>query len=332
MAGPQVSSWLLDSDPALRWRVERDLADAPADVWQATRSRVPREGYGAALLARQDPDGQWAGGAFFPAADHPARDPEAEKDHSGGGIGQPWIATTWSLTTLREWGVPASALRPGTGDLIAANSRWEYDDLPYWDGEVDVCINAMTLLNGVWLGRDMRALAGWFPEHQMADGGWNCDWVEGSVRGSFHSTLNAIRGLLGYEHLVGPDPVLRESRRRGEEYLLERHLTRRLTTGETVAGWVDHYAYPFRSAYSVLRALDHFRPAAQFDGGGPDRRLAEAVALVRAAQGADGRWVRRTTYPGQVWFDVDDPVGQPSRGLTFHALRVLRWWDDASAA
>nr|WP_240757709.1 squalene cyclase [Nakamurella flava] len=327
---PDVLGWLLESDPALRWQVERDLADAPAKVWRATRDRVPQEGFGAALLARQDPDGQWAGGAFFPAADHPARDPEAQKEHAGGGIGQPWIATTWSLTSLREWGVPASALRPGTGDLIAANSRWEYDDLPYWDGEVDVCINAMTLLNGVWLGRDMSGLGAWFPAHQMADGGWNCDWVEGSVRGSFHSTLNAIRGLLGYEQLLGPRPELRESRRRGEEYLLERHLTRRLTTGQTVADWVDHYASPFRSYYSVLRALDHFRAAALFGDPAPDPRMAEAVELVRAARSDDGRWIRRMTYPGQIWFDVDDFVGQPSRWLTFHALRVLRWWDGAS--
>ncbi len=323
--------WLLESDPALRWQVERDLADEPPPVWQATRARVPREGFGAALLARQEPDGQWAGGAFFPAPDHPARDREAAKAFAEGGMGQPFIATTWSLTTLREWGVPASALLPGTGDLLAANSRWEYDDLPYWDGEVDVCINAMTLLNGVWLGRDMSALAAWFPAHQMADGGWNCDWVEGSTRSSFHSTLNGIRGLLGYEQLTGPDAGLRESRHRGEKYLLERTLTRRLTTGETVADFVDHYAFPFRAYYSVLRALDHVRAAARSDGVEPDPRLAEAVALVRAAGGADGRWVRRMTSPGQVWFDVDDPVGQPSRWLTFFALRVLRWWDGSSA-
>ena len=325
-----VHGWLLDSDPALRWQVERDLAGAPTEVWRATRARVPHEGFGAALLARQDPDGQWAGGAFFPAADHPAVDPDAPTQFDS--IGQPWIATTWSLTTLREWGVPASALRPGTGDLIATNSRWEYENLPYWGGETDVCINAMTLLNGVWLGRDMSVLAGWFPAHQMADGGWNCEWVEGSQRSSFHSTLNGIRGLLGYEQLTGPDAALRDSRRRGEEYLLARTLTRRLTTGETVADWVDHYAFPFRAYYSVLRALDHFRHAALFDGVTPDPRLAEAVELVRAAGGADGRWIRRMTYPGQVWFDVDDPVGQPSRWLTFDALRVLRWWDGASAS
>ncbi len=66
------------------------------------------------------------------------------------GAGQPWTATTWALNTLGEWGLHAAALA-GTADLLAANSRWEYDDLPYWGGEVDCCISAFTLANGAWL-------------------------------------------------------------------------------------------------------------------------------------------------------------------------------------
>src|SRR5215211_4994819 len=63
---PALLTWLLDSDPALRWQVERDLVGAPPEVWQATRARIATEGFGARLLALQDPDGQWAGGAFSP--------------------------------------------------------------------------------------------------------------------------------------------------------------------------------------------------------------------------------------------------------------------------
>src|SRR6478609_9213275 len=206
-------AWLLDSDPALRWQVQRDLAGEPPELWEETRARVADEGFGAQLLSLQDADGQWAGGAFFPAGffDSPERDLP----------GQPWVATTWSLKDLREWGVDAARLA-GTAEKLAANSRWEYDDLPYWDGEVDVCINAMTLANGAWLGADVSALAAWFHEHQLADGGWNCEWVEGSTRSSFHSTINALRGILAYEEIAGSTPELRAARKRGEEYLLER--------------------------------------------------------------------------------------------------------------
>ena len=159
--------WLLDSDPALRWQVERDLSGAPQEAWGATRARIATEGFGARLLALQDPDGQWAGGSYFPR-DFDLHGPEAAED-----AGQPWTATTWTLNTLRDWGLDAAALA-GTTDMLAANSRWEYNDLPYWGGEVDCCINAYTLANGAWLGADVSGIAQWFLDQRMADGGWNC--------------------------------------------------------------------------------------------------------------------------------------------------------------
>ncbi len=318
---PQILAWLLDSDPSLRWQVERDLAGAPPEEWERTRQRVATEGHGAALLAQQGDDGQWEGGAYFPAGFFGS--PESEMP------GQPWTATTWTLKDLREWGVDASVL-DGTARKLAENSRWEYDDLPYWGGEVDVCINSFTLGTGAWLGADVSALARWFPEHQLADGGWNCEAEEGdSVRGSFHSTLNALRGMLAYERFTG-DTGLRRSRRRGEEYLLERRLGYRLSTGRLVGGFVTEFVYPNRHRYSALAALNHFRDASLLDGARPDPRLADAIAMVRDARGPDGTWRQGAALEGRRWFDVDAPEGQPSRWLTFLALRVLDWWDSAA--
>jgi hypothetical protein len=319
---PDLLTWLLDSDPALRWQVERDLAGAPPEVWEATRARVATEGFGAQLLALQDSDGQWAGGAYFPA-DFDVEGPEAAHD-----AGQPYTATTWSLNTLREWGLDPAALA-GTAELLAVNSRWEYNNLPYWGGEVECCINAFTLANGAWLGADVAGLARWFLEHQLDDGGWNCEWVEGSVRSSFHSTINSLKGLLYYESTTGGAGDLRAARHRGEEYLLERRLLYRKTTGELVAPWAPRFAYPFRWFYSALNAADYFRTAAAHDGGTPDPRLADAVELVRSARQPDGTWVQERRHPGRVWFDTDVPAGEPSKWLTFHATRVLNWWDAA---
>lgn len=314
--------WLLDSDPALRWQVERDLAGAPPAVWQSTRARVATEGFGARLLALQDPDGQWAGGAYFPRGFDFAG-PEAAE-----GAGQPWTATTWTLTTLREWGLDALALT-GTADLLAANSRWEYDDLPYWEGEVDCCINAYTLANGAWLGADVSGLARWFVEHRQADGGWNCAWVEGSTRSSFHSTLNTLKGLLAYEELTGGSDELRAARHAGEEYLLERRLLYRASTGELVGPWATQFAYPFRWLYSALRAADHARSSALHDGTAPDPRLSDAIEVVRAARQPDGTWLQEARHPGRAWFEVDVPPGEPSRWLTLYGARLLAWWDGA---
>ncbi len=305
-----VIAWLLDSDPTLRWQVERDLVGAPEEVWQATRARIAVEGAGAALLSHQDADGQWAGGAYFPA--------DATPDEPG----QPWTATTWTLTTLREWGLDAAALGD-TAARLAAHARWEYDELPYWGGEVDVCINAMTLTNGAWLGVDVTALADWFVEHQLPDGGWNCDWVEGSTVSSFHSTINAVRGLLEYEERVGRDDRLRVVRRRGEEYLLRRGLRYRLSTGEQVGDWATRLSYPLRWTFTALKAVDYFTRAARFDGTGLDPRVEPTLELLRSARRPDGTWLQGTVLPGRVWFDLDVPEGEPSKWVTFLALRAL---------
>ncbi|MFS0910928.1 squalene cyclase [Microbacterium sp. 179-I 3D2 NHS] len=315
-----LRDWLLDSDPSLQWQVERDLLGAPPEVWQATRARVATEGIGAAILAAQDDDGQWAGGAYFPAGYFGSAEAEAP--------GQPWVATTWALKDLRDAGLDAAALS-GTAEKLARNSRWEYDDLPYWGGEVDVCINAFTLATGAWLGVDMSDLAQWFIDHRLADGGWNCEAEEGdSTRSSFHSTLNALRGMLAYEQLTG-DASVRDARHGGEEYLLRRRLMFRESTGEPVADFVTHFTYPPRHQYSALTALDHFRDASLAEGTRPDPRLADAVEVVRAARRPDGTWLQGERLHGRTWVTVDAPAGEPSRWLTLIGTRVLEWWDAA---
>jgi hypothetical protein len=312
--------WMLDSDAALKWQVERDILGLPESEWQKTRARTVTEGFAAKLLALQDEDGQWAGGAYFPTREDARALPYIE-----GEKGQPYIATTWTLNSLREWGVDASALGD-TADRLDAGCKWEYDDLPYWGGEVDCCINAFTVSNGAWLGRDMSANVQWFLEHQLEDGGWNCEWIEGDLRSSFHSTLNSLAGLLDYEVRTGKNEKVADARKRAEEYLLQRRLMFRLSTGEPVGPWLNDLAYPLRWNYTIIRALNYFRDSAAFSGTQPDPRIAEAAEALAAMANENGRWVTNDRIPGQVWFDVDSPVGEQSKWLTFYALRALNWW------
>jgi hypothetical protein len=313
--------WLIDSDPALRWQVERDIVGEAPDVWEATRAKIATEGWGLRLLELQDSDGQWAGGAFFPA-DYDFDGPE----HVEGS--QPRTATTWTLNSLREWGLDPAVLRERrTAELLAENSPWEYEDLPYWSGEVDYCINAWTVANGVWLGADITGIVDWFLEHRMPDGGWNCDWEEGSKRSSFHSTLNTLKGLLAYDTATGGTDGTHAARHAGEEYLLQRYLFRRLSTGGPVGPWVDRFAYPYRWTYSVLNAADYFRQAALLDDVKPDPRMSEAIEMIRAARQPDGTWLQAGRQPGRVWFEIDAPAGEPSKWLTLIGTRVLAWWD-----
>jgi hypothetical protein len=197
---------------------------------------------------------------------------------------------------------------------------------------VDCCINAWTLMNGLWLGADVERIAGWFVEHRLEDGGWNCEWVEGSTRSSFHSTLNTLKGLLAYEVATGGTPATREARRSGAEYLLERRLMVRRSTGEPVADWVTRFGSPMRWRYNVLNAADHFRDAAGFDGTPPDPRMRDAIEVIRAQRQPDGTWLQAGRDPGRVWFEVDVPPGEHSKWLTLSATRVLGWWDAASPA
>ena len=173
----------------------------------------------------------------------------------------------------------------------------------------------MTLANGAWLGADVSALAAWFPEHQLADGGWNCEWIEGSTRSSFHSTINALRGILAYEEIAGSTPELRAARKRGEEYLLERRLRYRLSDGEQVTRWATVILWPYRAPFTALKAVDYFTQAARHDGAPLDPRVNETLELVRSRRQPDGTWLQEDIVPGRVWFPLDVPPGEPSKWL-----------------
>lgn len=311
--------WLLDSDPAIRWQVLCDLLDAPETEWSAERSRVETEGWGARLFAVQDPDGQWAGGAFVPA-DFEQREWQE--------VGQPWTATGYVLTQLREFGLePASASAQRTVALVGANSRWDEGGQPFWTGEIEECINGRTVADGAYFGVDVSPIVERLISERQPDGGWNCERVNGSLRSSFDSTINVLEGLLEFERATGGTAESRQARRSGEEYLLRRELFRRLSTGEPADPDHLRLAYPNRWRYDVLRGLDYFRSSGLLSGTAPDERLAAAVELLRGRQRTDGTWVLEELLPGRTWFDLDAGAGRPSRWVTLRALRVLRWID-----
>jgi hypothetical protein len=144
--------------------------------------------------------------------------------------------------------------------------------------------------------------------------------------------LNALKGLLAHEAATGGTDDTRAARHAGEEYLLERGLMHRRSSGELVASWVTRFAYPFRWFYSVLNATDYFRAASGLDGTPPDPRMAAAIESIRAQRQPDGTWLQARRHPGRVWFEVDAPAGEPSKWLTLSGTRVLEWWDAAQAA
>jgi hypothetical protein len=325
-----VLAWLLDGDPAIRWQVMRDLAGAPADAVAAERNRVATEGWGARLLALQEPDGHWSREAppfNSAAAEEWWRSLPPEQK---GTLFPAWTSTTWTLHLLRDFGIdPASAGALQAVARVREHCRWEHDGEPFFEGEVEPCINGRTVALGAYFGVDVEPIVTRLLGEQMSDGGWNCEQENGSTRGSFHSTIDVLEGLLEFERAVGGAPEVTAARLRGQEYLLERRLLRRRSTGEVIdfdratgepAVWTQ-FSYPTYWHYDVLRGLDYLRAA----GATPDERVAEAIRLVESKRDADGRWPLEHRHAGAMHFDMDEEVGGPSRWNTLRAMRVLAW-------
>ena len=299
-----IIDWLLDSDPAVRWQVMRDLTDASAEAVAAERIRIPREGVGAEILACQGADGSW------------------HRD------GTPvWLPTLFTMQLLRATGVDRA--EPAVVSAVArleAGFRWdeEFGSKPFFEGEVEPCINGGTLALGAYFGHPTESLARRLISEQLDDGGWNCEAPK-SVRSSFHTTICVLEGLLEYERAVGSAPEVASARRRGEEYLLERGLFRRRSTGEVANPAFLKFAFPPRYHYDVLRALDYFRAA----GVRPNARIGDALQIVESRRQADGRWLLDHAYDEALAFPFNESVGEPSRWNTLRALRVLRWREQA---
>jgi hypothetical protein len=307
-----VIQWLLDADPSIRWQVMRDLTDASPDQVAAERSRVATEGVGARLLALQAPDGKWGGVTW---------------NHG-------WDSTMHVLTLLREIGLDpeADAARRAV-DLVRDQVTWkgcgppEADHNPFFAGETEPCINGQVAAAGAYFRQDVTSLIDRLLGEQLADGGWNCD-APPSTRSSFNTTICVLEALLEHELAGGSRTDVTAARLRGQEYLLERRLFRRKSTGEVIdhdrkrgAMW-SRFGFPTWWHYDVLRGLEYLRHA----GVTPDERMAEAIDVVASKRDADGRWPLEVRYTGTMPIEIDEGEGEPSRWNTLRALRVLRWY------
>ena len=306
-----VIDWLLNSDPAIRWQAMRDLTDAPADRVAAERARVATEGWGARLLALRREDGLW---------------------HTGTSDSE-WPSLL-ALSMLRDMGLDASSeVARKAIRLVRDNATWHsrgpWHGNPVFAGEVEPCINGRVVTVGSYFGVDVIGIVERLLGEQMADGGWNCEQENGSTRGSFHTTINVLEGLLEHERVTGGSAEVTAARERGQEYLLERRMLRRLSSGELIDPAFTLFSFPTGWHYDVLRGLDYLRAA----GVPPDARVAEAIDLVRSKRDAEGRVPLENPHESEMvtarvrdlGFDMDEREGRPSRWNTLRALRLLHW-------
>jgi len=315
-----VIEWLLDSDPAIRWQVMRDLTDAPEEEVAAERAKVATEGMGATLLSMQEPDGTWGGVAW----------------------NRGWNSTMHVLMLLRDMGLdPQCEQAQQAIGLVRDNVTWTgweaYEGNPFFTGEVEPCINGQVGAAGAYFGQDISIIIDRLLTEQLSDGGWNCEAENGATRSSFNTTICVLEAFLEYELQSSYRPDVTESRLKGEKYLLERRLFKRKSTGEVVvidrkdgSGSEQHpaftrFAFPAWWHYDVLRGLEYFRHANRYD-----ERLSDAIDLLKSKQDSNGRWLLDIQYPGEMPLEMDNGVGQASRWNTLRVLRVLKWYSASS--
>jgi hypothetical protein len=307
---PAHLKWLLDSDPAIRWQVMRDLTGEAPEVIAAERSRVATEGGGAHLLALQSPAGNWGG----------------PKEDRG------LLVTLYTLVVLMDLGLhPASKQARKMTDRVDKrlvfqwhNNQWR-NKRPFLHGETEPCINGRILGLGAYFKEPNDALANQLLAEQLEDGGWNCEAPK-SQRSSFHTTICVLEGLLEYERGGRKSAAVTKARKRAENYLLERRMFRSLRTGKVIDKRWLRFSFPTFWHYDVLRGLDYLRNA----GLKPDSRVAEAIGIVIERRHQNGRWPLNLLHPEHIPLEMETRVGSASRWNTLRALRVLRWYNNAT--
>ncbi|HEY2011927.1 MAG TPA: hypothetical protein VGH38_00440 [Bryobacteraceae bacterium] len=307
---PADLKWLLDSDPAIRWQVMRDLTEEIPNTIASERSRIATEGWGAQLLAHQSAAGEWGGAPGGWRGDLPKED-------------RGLLITLYSLTVLMELGLdPAS--KEARRRIDRVDKRLVFKRLknrPFLDGETEPCINGRILGIGAYFKEPNDALANRLLGEQLEDGGWNCEAPK-SRASSFHTTICVLEGLLEHERAGRKSAAITKARRRAENYLLERRLFRSLRTGEVINKHWLRFSVPTFWHYDVLRGLDYLRNA----GIKPDSRVREAIETVIERRHQNGRWPLNLVHAEFIPLKMETEVGRASRWNTLRALRVLRWY------
>jgi len=297
---PAHLKWLLDSDPAIRWQVMQNLTAAAPNAIAAERSRVATEGWGAQLLALQSPAGNWG----------------AKEDRG-------LLVTLYTLVLLKDLGLDP-ACQQARKMIARVDRRLVFKPLnnrPFLHGETEPCINGRILAIGAYFKEPNHALAHQLLGEQLEDGGWNCE-APHSRRGSFHTTICVLEGLLDYERAGNKSVALTKARKRAENYLLDRRMFRSLRTGEVIDKRWLRFSFPPFWHYDVLRGLDYLRNA----GVKPDSRVSDAIQTVIDRRHQNGRWPLNLLHPEYVPLELETGVGRASRWNTLRALRVLRWF------
>jgi hypothetical protein len=322
-------SWLLEPEsPGVRYLALRDLAglsDSDPELLHARRVAHER-GPIAAILAEMNDKGFWV--------------------KPGPGYNPKYRSTVWSVIVLGQLGASASedarigracaylmenALNPGgqfsatgppsgTVDCLQGNLCWAMLELGFDDPRLGQAYDWMARTvtgEGIAPATERRAPVRYYagkvgPNFACgANDKLSCAWGAAKVMLAFGRWPEARRTPTfdraveqGLDFLFGVDPA----------------------TADYPTGYADKpsgnwwkFGFPVFYVTDLLQLVE----ALVGLGYGRDPRLANALAIIREKQDADGRWPLEYSYTGKTWVDFG-PKKQANKWVTFRALRVLK--------
>jgi hypothetical protein len=325
--------WLLEADtPGVRYLALRDLLDCAPDDWELRDARLAahKDGPIADILARMDEAGYWV--------------------RPGPGYNPKYQSAVWSVITLAQLGATAaqdariaracaylldhaltatgqftvSGALSGTADCLQGNLCAALIDIGYDDPRLDTAFEWMARSvtgEGVAPATDRRASVRYYAG--KCGPGFVC-----GANNKLPCAWGAVKVMLAFSKLP-PErrtPLIARAIQQGVSFLFSVDPA----TAEYPAGWTDKpsgnwwkFGFPVFYVTDLLQnveALVHL-------GYGDDPRLANALAVIREKQDAQGRWPLEYDYAGKTWIDVG-PKKQPNKWVTYRALRVLKAVDN----
>lgn len=303
----ETITWLLDSDPSIRWQVMKDLQELDEAAYSIERQKLTDIGWCARLLSLQDQDGLWSGSLY----------------------NGKWVSTTYTLYLLKLLG-----LRPQNPQAIAACEQlftqgiYKEREIRFSRGQrhQDLGVTGLVLSLCFYFGyqHDLLSRVVEYLISQQGEGGyWLANNSEATRLYRFETTLLVLEGLRQYrdQHHT-KDGGLLDAEVKGQEFLLRHQLY--LDAGKAIKNnWIS-FSFPPYWFYDVLTALDYFRQS----GTHRDVRFQPGIGLVVNKQNNDGRWRLGRKHPGKSYFEMEEQRA-PSKWITLRALRVLMWWQNS---
>jgi hypothetical protein len=308
----KLTSWLLDSDPAIKWQVLKLLDDQELALEE--RKKIEKIGWGRRLLDQQDSTGTWSQGFYGPK----------------------FTSTTYTLLLLKRLGIDNLQSQCQKGAKILLEQGLLFDGGINFSTNVKVssetCITGMifSLLTYFRIEEpNVKKIFSYIEKNQMQDGGWNCKYpIKKATHASFNTTMLVLEGLQMYRELLQSQKkdfsTIASMEERGREFLLNHRLFKSHTTGEIVKEDYLKFPFPYHWKYDVLTALDYF----QSSKAPYDERLEDAIELVKS-KSENGYLKNFRGQSGKIWFTLET-VGKNSKYNTLRWQRVLKWWNEVN--